>query len=188
MQEEEKSAVPSEVPLPCKFTVKALGWRDAMGLWGIKHTRAPVDELVANAKKLKQGDSLPFVQLEVRSDGVHVSAQSKSRLVRDHLDGFTPINLISYGVQDVSFTRVFAMIVVQEGNLKEVHPFRCHAFVCDSRESARRLTFAVATAFREFSKSVKGKKAKPAKFAIDLRSPEEIQAEMEGREVQDSEA
>ena len=65
---------------------------------------------------------------------------------------------ISYGVQDLVYTRVFAMIVVRprpEPRAKDAaketadqNPFQCLAFVCDSRQTARRLTFALAAAFK----------------------------------------
>lgn len=38
------------------------------------------------------------------------------------------------GVQDLVYTRVFAMIVVKDNfNIKDPNPFEVHAFVCDSR-------------------------------------------------------
>lgn len=44
------------------------------------------------------------------------------------------IDTISYGVQDLVYTRVFAMIVVKENyDIKDQNPFEVHAFVCDSR-------------------------------------------------------
>lgn len=93
--------------------------------------------------------------------------------------GLYPIESISYGVQDLVYTRVFAMIVVRDGgNMLDKHPFLCHAFVCDSRQNARSLTLTLAKAFQDYSKSVKGMPP-PRKFAIDLRSQEEIQADME---------
>jgi hypothetical protein len=33
-----------------EFLVKYLGKKDARGLWGIKHTRKPVDDMVALAR------------------------------------------------------------------------------------------------------------------------------------------
>jgi hypothetical protein len=83
------------------------------------------------------------------------------------------------------------MIVVKENyNLKEENPFEVHAFVCDSRAMARKLTFALAAAFQDYSKRVKDAEEKNEinggagknmrkKFAIDLRTPEEIQQEQE---------
>jgi len=41
---------PEDVVLPQAFRVKYLGKRFARGLWGIKHTREPVDELVTAAR------------------------------------------------------------------------------------------------------------------------------------------
>jgi hypothetical protein len=89
------------------------------------------------------------------------------------------------------------MIVVREtSELRGQHPFECHAFVCDSRNHARRLTYALAAAFTEYSRSVRastggslegvGKKAR--KFAIDLRTPEQIEKELQTNAEDDSEA
>lgn len=41
---------PEEVSLPQTFAVKYLGTREASGLWGVKHTRKPVDDMVATAR------------------------------------------------------------------------------------------------------------------------------------------
>lgn len=171
---------PSAVTLPQEFVVKYLGRRDAGGLWGIKHTRKPVDEMVAQAKEMKVGETLPFLKLTVSEKGVNI-AEMPQNINKDFEGGFYNIDVISYGVQDLVYTRVFAMIVVKEeaASLKTHHPFQCHAFVCDSRHNARKLTFALAQAFQQFSKEVKGKaNKKPKKFAIDLRSPEEIEVDL----------
>jgi len=48
-----------------------LGRKDARGLWGIKHTRRPVDAMVAAAKTATtSGIMLPLVRLSVSKDGV----------------------------------------------------------------------------------------------------------------------
>ncbi|KAF4520631.1 hypothetical protein B566_EDAN007497 [Ephemera danica] len=111
---------------------------------------------------------------------------------------FHSIDSISYGVQDLVYTRVFSMIVVRESaELKGQHPFECHAFVCDSRAHARKLTYALAAAFHEYSRSVRassatgslegvGKRSK--KFAIDLRTPEQIEKDLQTPQEADSEA
>ncbi|KAK4296111.1 hypothetical protein Pmani_031373 [Petrolisthes manimaculis] len=181
-QEQQQQQVPTAaLPLPQEFVVKYLGKRDAGGLWGIKHTRKPVDEMVARAKELKAGDTLPFLKMTVSEKGVNI-AEMPQNVNKNFEGGFYNIDVISYGVQDLVYTRVFAMIVVKEeaASLKTHHPFQCHAFVCDSRHNARKLTFALAQAFQQFSKEVKGNKAlkKPKKFAIDLRSPEEIEVDL----------
>jgi hypothetical protein len=194
---------PTEGPLaskdddfPQSFQVKYLGHRDARGLWGIKHTRRPVDAMVVAAKNMKVGTVLPIVKLVVTKEGVSVVQVQKKV---DEVLKFHPIDTISYGVQDLVYTRVFSMIIVKEmGDLKDQHPFECHAFVCESRNSAQKLTYALASAFREYSKLVKarngGEDGKPGlaaakkKFAIDLRSPEEIEAELNSPQGEDSEA
>ncbi|ROT75217.1 low density lipoprotein receptor adapter protein 1 isoform X1 [Penaeus vannamei] len=173
---------PAALPLPQEFVVKYLGRRDAGGLWGIKHTRKPVDDMVARAKEMKPGETLPFLKMTVSEKGVNISEMPQN-VNKNFEGGFYNIDVISYGVQDLVYTRVFAMIVVKEeaaSIAKSQHPFQCHAFVCDSRHNARKLTFALAQAFQQFSKEVKANKStrKPKKFAIDLRSPEEIEVDL----------
>ncbi|VVC89423.1 unnamed protein product [Leptidea sinapis] len=147
--------------LPITFQVKYLGQSDARGLWGIKHTRKPVDLMVAAAKALPPDDM-------------------------EHMAVFFNIESISYGVQDLVYTRVFSMIIVKDNaDVKGLNPFECHAFVCESR----RLTYSLAAAFQDYSRRVKEMQVSPdlnekppslkKRFAIDLRSPEEIEAELE---------
>lgn len=127
---------------------------------------------------MQPGVTLPYLRLEVSGKGVRLSAMPQN-LNQNFEPGLYPIESISYGVQDLVYTRVFAMIVVRDGgNMLDKHPFLCHAFVCDSRQNARSLTLTLAKAFQDYSKSVKGMPP-PRKFAIDLRSQEEIQADME---------
>lgn len=151
---------------------------------------------------------LPLMKLQVTNTGIQVSPMPQNQNPSCPTGKF-PIEAISYGVQDIVYTRVFAMIVVNDKQQKisaDSHPFRCHAFVCDSRETARSLTIALASAFEVYSKKVKGngsggggdeeqgaipggsdataelggqtdKTVKKKKFTIDLRSPEEIRRE-----------
>lgn len=51
-------------------------------------------------------------------------------------------------LQDLVYTRVFCMIVVRERVNTDRKPFNCVAFVCESRQAARNLTYALATAFQ----------------------------------------
>ena len=55
------------------FAVKYLGMKPARGLWGIKHTRKPVDDLVGLARGLGPGAPLPYLQLTVSHRGVVLS-------------------------------------------------------------------------------------------------------------------
>ena len=93
--------------------------------------------------------------------------------------------------QDLVYTRVFSMIIVRDPTISSAalaagkgNPFECYAYVCDSRQSARKLTIALASAFQEFSKTVKSQKMKQKRIAIDLRSPEEMAAELEDLETE----
>lgn len=151
------------------------------------------------AKNLPPNQSLPFCNLIVKTDGVHIeplpttSSSSSTASGSSIIDTSVhwPIDQISYGVQDLVYTRVFAMIVVKdETQLRSENPFEVHAFVCDSRAMARRLTYALAASFQEYSRKVKevedsNNNNEPTesplkrKFAIDLRTPEELNQEHE---------
>ncbi|XP_050359099.1 low density lipoprotein receptor adapter protein 1-A [Nymphalis io] len=176
--------------LPMTFQVKYLGQSDARGLWGIKHTRKPVDLMVAAAKALPPGQVLPLVKLTITVDGVHLETIKQDiKNEFEHMAVFFNIESISYGVQDLVYTRVFSMIIVKDNaDVKGLNPFECHAFVCESRNSARRLTYSLAAAFQDYSRRVKEMQTaeideRPPslkkRFAIDLRTPEEIEADLE---------
>ncbi|CAH0717046.1 unnamed protein product, partial [Brenthis ino] len=179
--------------LPMKFQVKYLGQNDARGLWGIKHTRKPVDIMVAAAKALPPGQVLPIVKLTITVDGVHLETINQGlKHEFEHMAVFFNIESISYGVQDLVYTRVFSMIIVKDNaDMKGLNPFECHAFVCESRNAARRLTYSLAAAFQDYSRRVKEMQMTPVaelderppslkkRFAIDLRTPEEIEADLE---------
>ncbi|CAG9766478.1 unnamed protein product [Ceutorhynchus assimilis] len=164
--------------LPLTFVVKYLGNFPAKGLWGIKHTRKPVDSLVSQAKNLPHGKILPIVSVEVSQRGL-----SFKELSGKHQQDFT-VEVISYGVQDLVYTRVFSMIIVADESLKSATPFICHSFVCDSRDQARRITYALAATFQDYGRKVKQEAketGKPLKrLAIDLRTPEEQAEDSDG--------
>ncbi|XP_029825452.1 uncharacterized protein LOC8043591 [Ixodes scapularis] len=186
-----------EATLPGCFIVKYLGVQDATGLWGLKHTRRAVDELVSAAKNAKLATLMPMVKLEVSDKGVTLvelsavrggggtgvvvssGANNRSPGKQSSVSCVFPIESISYGVQDVSYSKVVAMIVVRESPSalqQHEHPFRCHAFVCESKAIAKRLTLTLAAAFKEFSKMVKTTKTREMytkKFAIDLRGEDD---------------
>ncbi|KAH8366049.1 hypothetical protein KR093_008638, partial [Drosophila rubida] len=171
--------------LPITFKVKYIGSEASRGLWGIKYTRRPVDIMVGVAKNLPPNKVLPNCELKVSTSGVQLEIISPKASINNWS---YPIDTISYGVQDLVYTRVFAMIVVKDET--SPHPFEVHAFVCDSRAMARKLTFALSAAFQDYSRVVKEASGEDQvddshndlitptrqKFAIDLRTPEEIQA------------
>ncbi|KAL5283827.1 hypothetical protein ACFFRR_006235 [Megaselia abdita] len=162
--------------LPMGFNVKYVGNETSKGLWGIKYIRRPVDKLVGLAKSLPADQILPTCNLTVSTGGINIE-------IPDHQNMFFSTDCISYGVQDLVYTRVFAIIVVKD---ESTNPFEVHAFVCDSRQTARKLTFALAAAFQDYSQKLKDKDTsndnisnERKKFAIDLRTPKEQQEELQ---------
>lgn len=138
--------------------------------------------MVADAKKMDSNEALPFVKVVVAKDSLSFKrlGQKKEKDVETKFN----VDVISYGVQDIIYTRVFSMIVVKEGDLKEGIPFTCHAFVCESKNQARQLTYALAAAFQEYGNQCKLSNGEIAedklkKFAIDLRTPEQLEDDLE---------
>lgn len=141
--------------------------------------------MVGVAKNLPPNKVLPNCEMTVSTAGVQLEIISPKASINNWS---YPIDTISYGVQDLVYTRVFAMIVVKDES--SPHPFEVHAFVCDSRAMARKLTFALSAAFQDYSRVVKESSGDDQtdatssdtitptrqKFAIDLRTAEEIQA------------
>uniref|UniRef100_A0A2S2P8H3 PID domain-containing protein n=1 Tax=Schizaphis graminum TaxID=13262 RepID=A0A2S2P8H3_SCHGA len=162
--------------LPQSFSVRELGSSEARGLWGIKHTRKPVDLMVAKAK-CSSTPLQPQVELRITEDGCEI--------IGDKFRKVFPIHTVSYGVQDLVYTRVFCMIVVKEQISTDRKPFDCVAFVCESRQAARNLTYTLATAFQAYSRKVRSTGTSKSRFAIDLRTADEL--EMDLKKV-DSEA
>lgn len=146
---------------------------------------------VTVAKNLPPNRTLPFCNLIVKTAGVHIETMptGSASTSASILSLAWPIDSISYGVQDLVYTRVFAMIVVKDEQIRSENPFEVHAFVCDSRAMARRLTYALAASFQEYSRRIKeaeetnnnitADSPMKRKFAIDLRTPEELHQEHE---------
>lgn len=82
------------------------------------------------AKNLPPNRTLQFCNLIVKTDGVHVEMMPSSSASAS--SAFSPlkwpIDSISYGVQDLVYTRVFAMIVVKDEQIRNENPFEVHAF------------------------------------------------------------
>jgi len=114
------------------------------------------------------------VRLDVSIGGIGVSVHPRSRSRRAVHDlGLLPLEFISYGVQDTRYSRIFAFILVRELSSRG-RSTECHAYLCDSPVSARKLALSVALAFRLYERSLAGK---PFRFTVDLRSPDELAAE-----------
>lgn len=141
--------------LPQIFITKYLGMRECKGLYGIKHTREPVDEMVQAVKE--SGDELPLLELRVSKSGIRIREHKANKSLNYNFDaGLVPIEFLSYGVQDTRFTRVFTFIVVREMSSRS-KKMECHAYICDSSISARKLALSISLAFKQYSSSVKDK-------------------------------
>ncbi|OQV21048.1 hypothetical protein BV898_05121 [Hypsibius exemplaris] len=153
----EKARNFANIRLPQTFEVRFLGVHPSTGIWGIKHTRSPVDNLVETAKTL-DSDDLTLLDLEVSEHGVFLRQISPCRpLDTSHLIdlGRKPIERISYGVQDVIYPRIFAMIAIKEKSLIDDRPFDCFVFLCDNRIQSRKLAYCLAKAFKDYGDSIK---------------------------------
>lgn len=58
-----------------------------------QHTRKPVDEMVARAKELKAGDTLPFLKMTVSEKGVNI-AEMPQNVNKNFEGGFYNIDVI----------------------------------------------------------------------------------------------
>lgn len=162
--------------LPQRFVCKYAGSKPCTGLWGVRHTRAPVDQLVTELRGLPEGDDLPLVNVKISAEGLkatlHVHSRSSSRRLPDA--GLLPLQFISYAVQDPRYTRVFVFILVREMSSRE-RKTECHAYLCASDVVARQMALSMALAFGEFSKKLDGK---PHRFQVDLRDTAALETEL----------
>lgn len=67
--ESQPSTSTSSEELPQCFNVRYLGFRDADGLWGIKYTRKPVDNMVAAVKTSNSKNNLHLIKFIVTQKG-----------------------------------------------------------------------------------------------------------------------
>ena len=155
--------------LPQVFVVKYLGLRPATGLFGIEHTRQPLDALLDDMEQDAISD-LPLTQLHVSIKGIYITEHKSNTATSPAPElGLTPLEFISFGAQDMKHARVFTFILVRELSAR-TRKLECHAYLCDSSRSCRRLALAVALAFEQYGKKLEGK---PHKFQIQLQQEAE---------------
>ncbi|PAA94786.1 hypothetical protein BOX15_Mlig006550g1 [Macrostomum lignano] len=137
--------------LPAVFLVKYLGLASAAGLFGVDSIKRPVDELVkaAGKRRAKTGRPLPIAQLTVLQQGVSVRPHPQSEGGRVD-KAFHSIEGVSYAAADPTMRRIFCLVVLPEADQQQQQQQQkpeCHAFVCNSVETAHRLVLAVTFAF-----------------------------------------
>ena len=154
--------------LPQGFIVKYMGKRATNGLWGSKHTRGPVEDIVESISKMPKGDDLPLVNLDVFYQGLAMRPHSKNK-VKTFKAVQIPIQFISYGLQDTVYARIFCFIMVKQMS-SQIKDMEVHAYACDSAKSARNLAACLAIAFQTYSEKLQGG---PFKFTVDIPMAEE---------------
>jgi hypothetical protein len=155
--------------LPQQFVTKYLGCLPTAGVQGIKYIRKPVDTMVKKVTMTDTKKDLPLVQLTVWGKGIQATLHPKTTS-RDFEPHIMPVEYISYAVQDTKYYKIVAFINVTELTPK-TQKVECHAYVCDSAVTARRLTLSVAKAFQIYAGNLDGNKFE---FKVDLRTPDEI--------------
>lgn len=164
--------------LPQIFVVKYLGKKRCKELMGLGQTRKPVDEMMKSIiKKMENSNSLelPLLYLIVSTKGLHIREHCMNNIKDvEYPANNIPLEVISYGVQDIKYWRVFTFILVKElssrGKVAE-----CHAFLCDSPISARKLTISLGAAFKLHMKKLKTEGKDKTQFLVELRTPEELE-------------
>lgn len=155
--------------LPQLFVTKYLGFKTTRGLYGVKYTREPLEQLLAEVSEPDRKDQLPLMQLHVSIRGIHVSEHKSNTVKSVPIDsGLVPIEFISFGVQDINYSRIFTFIIVREMSSR-ARKLECHAYMCESSVTARKLALSMALAFEQYAKTLEGK---PHKFQVALRSGE----------------
>lgn len=122
-----------------------------------------MDLLVETAKSSRQ--NLSQVELKVIIDGLEITQLIKDK---DSVTVSYKIETITYGVQDVNFSRIFCIIITRpEAKIDE--QYMLHAFVCPSKHVARQITFALGAAFKHLAETMKSKaEANKLKQTIQL--------------------
>lgn len=165
-----EKTIPNLPELPQGFIVKYMGKRPTKGLWGSKHTRGVVEELVDSIAQMPKGDDLPLVNLDVHYQGLAMRPHSKNK-IKSFKPVQIPIQFISYGVQDAGYPRVFSFIMVKEiSSQKKV--MECHVYVCDAANNCKQLAACLAVAFQIYSDNMESNGM--LRFSIDVNMvPEE---------------
>lgn len=161
--------------LPQVFVVKYLGKRETHGFCGLHHVRKPVDEMVTHVQKsLKEKEhlELPLVYVVVSPKGLDVHEHKMNKQKEGVPLGLTPIDFISYGVQDIKYWRVFTFIVVRELSSRS-KATECHAYLCDCAVSARKMALSLGASFRVYSRTLRTE-GKVHNFQVELRPPDEL--------------
>ena len=122
---------------------------------------------------------LPLLYVVISPKGIDLREHKRNKIKDAAPLGMMPIDFISYGVQDIKFWRVFTCIVVQNmSSQSRTRTAVCHAFLCDSAHSGRKMALSLGAAFGVYSKNLEAA-GRDNNFRVELRPPDEIADEIE---------
>jgi hypothetical protein len=142
---------------PQVFECKYLGKWPCNGVSGMRHIRDPIEQLVANAKRLSSANELQVLRVTVSDRDFLIEPLTNviAHNQQTHPSNaaiFIPIGNISYAAQDSIYTKIFAIIVVANSPDKALE---CFAFLCSSSDDCRRIALAMTTAFQAYAEQLK---------------------------------
>lgn len=166
--------------LPQLFIAKYLGKRKCSKLVGARVTKKHVDNMMKTIlKKLDSSGNieLPLKYVIVSTKGLHFREHPMNQVKGiDNLKDCS-IESISYCVQDIKYWRVFTYILVKELSSRN-YVAECHAFLCESPVSARKMVVSVAAAFKLRAERLKEEGLENKQFCVELRTPSELKTSL----------
>ncbi|XP_014780926.1 uncharacterized protein LOC106876750 [Octopus bimaculoides] len=166
--------------LPQLFVAKYLGKRKCSKLVGARVTKKHVDNMMKTI--LKNLDSsgnieLPLKYIIVSTKGLHFKEHPMNQVKGVDTLKDCSIESISYCVQDMKYWRVFSYILVKELSSRN-SVAECHAFLCESPVSARKMVVSLAAAFKIRTEKLKKEGLENQQFCVELRTPSELKTSL----------
>lgn len=156
----------ADLNLPQYFLVKYLGRTSCGKVWGSEAVRAPIDEMVHNARQLNSMSELPTLEASVSRHGLTLThRQSPTRQKHRHASrsperahyGLIPSENISYVMHDIKYSKIASCIVLRQSKSSNEQKPRsktnemlteCYIFLFQSKDHAHRFALSLAQAFR----------------------------------------
>lgn len=153
-----------KLTLPQYFLVKYLGRAPCAQLWGAKAVRAPIDDMVYNARQLPSMNELPTLEACVNTRGLTLThrnspTHSRNYQTRNHSPerqghGLIPLENISYAMHDIKYSKIASCIVLRQSKSSSNNSknsaetlTECYTFLFQSKEDAHRFALSLADAF-----------------------------------------
>lgn len=117
-----------------------------------------MEYLVSQAKLMEKNEILPLIKFQITTDGISYVDITNKKVKSEPISYIA--STISYCVQDIKYTRVFSIIVVTEDVNNDSSLFKCHSFLCESSNQAKKITCALSVALQYCGEKMKGLKKK----------------------------